>query len=90
MAYGIKSITIGDDTIENKGGVVYAQTDISSLPVTISNTKITDKMYAVSWYLTNPKAQKNRWTVVTSNGSCTISGQIEGHTTLRLWLSEYI
>lgn len=60
---------------------------ISSLPTTINNTKITDKMVVLNSVLSNPSAQLSNWTVTTANGSVTISGSIKGSTNVTLYLS---
>lgn len=59
---------------------------ISSLPKTVNSTEITEDMYVVNSVLGTPAAQTGNWTVSTSNGSVTISGNISGSTTLKLYL----
>lgn len=59
---------------------------ISSLPATVSNTGITSDMVVVNSTLGTPAAMTGNWTVNTSNGSVTISGNISGSTTLKLYL----
>lgn len=61
---------------------------ISSLPTTISNSAILEDMVVVNSVLGTPAAQTGDWTVSTSNGSVTISGNIAsgGSTTLTLYL----
>lgn len=73
-------------TWENNGVVDVVITGISSLPVTISNSKISVYHVPTYWYLTNPGAQSEEWTITTADGSLTISGTINGTTNLRLEL----
>lgn len=60
---------------------------ISSLPVTINDTSVTDDMVVVNSIFGTPASQTGNWTVNTSNGSVTISGSISGSTTLTLYLA---
>ena len=60
---------------------------ISSLPKTVNSTEITEDMVVVNSVLGTPTAQTGNWTVSTSNGSVTISGNISGSTTLTLYLA---
>lgn len=62
---------------------------ISSLPVTVADTGITEDMYVVNSVLGTPSAQTGDWTVNTSNGSVTISGNLASgaSTSLKLYLS---
>lgn len=59
---------------------------ISSLPVTINNTSVTEDMVVLQSTLGTPSAQTGDWTVTTAAGSLTISGSISGSTTLTLYL----
>lgn len=59
---------------------------ISSLPVTKSSAAITADMICTAYQLGNPYVQSNDWTVTTAAGSVTVSGTINGSTTLRLLL----
>lgn len=61
---------------------------VSSLPVTITNTEITDDMVAMKADLGTPSAQTSDWTIDTSDGSLIISGTVSGSTTLTLYLSK--
>lgn len=60
---------------------------ISELPATIDDTNITNDMVVVHSVLGTPAAQVGNWTVTTSNGSLTISGTIDGSTTVTLYLA---
>jgi hypothetical protein len=70
--------------------LVISIPSFSSLPLTISNSSITNDMVAVNSELGTPSAQTGDWTgdwtVTTSNGSLTVSGSISGSTTLKLYL----
>ena len=61
---------------ENNGVLDVVITGISSLPVTITNNRISVYHNVVYWYLTNPIAQSGEWTVTTADGSLTISGTV--------------
>lgn len=59
----------------------------TSLPMTITNDAIKSDMYAVKAELSSPSAQTGDWTVTTSDGSAVVSGNINGTTTMKLYLS---
>lgn len=67
--------------------IVITSSSFSSLPQTISNTKIKSNHVVVNSVLSNPSAQTGDWTVTTSDGSLTISGSISGSTTITLYLA---
>lgn len=50
---------------------------ISSLPTTFADSSITEKHTLLRSELSNPAAQKDDWTVTTSNGIVTINGTVE-------------
>lgn len=60
---------------------------ISSLPVTKTSQWINRHMVCIKAELGNPSAQRGDWTVTTSDGSLTISGDINGSTSLSLVLT---
>ena len=64
------------------------KTGISTLPQTISNSKITENHCVMNSVLSNPSAQTGDWTVTTSNGSLTIAGTISGSTDITLYLMQ--
>ena len=66
--------------------IIQLSTTVSSLPHTITNSKINVKHIVLNQVLGNPLAQTGDWTVETTNGSLTISGTISGETTLLLVL----
>lgn len=74
-----------DDTVQ-KGIVQVNCGTITSLPFTKSNANILASHVVLNAVLNNPAAQVGTWTVVTSNGSLTVSGTINGSTTLTLYL----
>lgn len=74
----------------NIGVLEFTLSGISSLPQTITDSKITDKHVCTSAILSNPSAQTADWTCTTSDGQAVISGTnaISGTTdiTIRLEL----
>lgn len=58
----------------------------SSLPKTITDSRITTYHYVAKYYLSNPSAQTSDWTITTAAGSLTISGSISGSTGIHLLL----
>jgi len=61
---------------------------INSLPKTVTNSNIESDMVVVKSVLGTPSAQVTDWTVTTSAGSLTISGYINGSTTLVVYLTK--
>lgn len=61
---------------------------INSLPKTVTNSDIESDMIVVKSDFGNPSAQVTDWTVTTSAGSLSISGYINGSTTLVVYLSK--
>lgn len=61
---------------------------ISSLPVTVSDDRITADHICkpADCLLSLPSAQTSDWTVTTSDGSVTVSGTVSGSTTATIWL----
>lgn len=70
------------------GVLEVSVSSVSSLPQTISNSKITASMKVVHSVLSNPSAQVDDWTATTSAGSVSITGSISGTTNITLYLSE--
>lgn len=68
--------------------LVLSVASFSSLPKTVTNSKITSDMVVLKAELGTPSAQTADWTVTTSNGSLQITGTnaISGSTTLKLYL----
>ena len=69
------------------GTIKVAETNVSSLPVTISDADITANHEVINAVLSNPSAQTGDWTVTTSAGSAVISGSISGTTNITLYLA---
>jgi lysophospholipase L1-like esterase len=61
---------------------------VSSLPTTVTDSRITADMVVLQAELSNPGAQGGDWTVTATDGSLTISGTITGSTTIKLYLME--
>lgn len=59
----------------------------SSLPQTVTDSRIKANDEVVHSVLSNPGVQEDDWTVATSAGSLTISGTISGTTSLTLYLT---
>ena len=57
---------------------------VTSLPVTISKTGMTAYHEVVEAVIGTPSVQTSDWTVTTASGSYTISGGINGQTTVIL------
>jgi hypothetical protein len=69
-----------------EGLVVITSSSFSTLSITINNSAIKSTHHVVGSYLSNPEAQLGEWTVTTSDGSLTISGNIVATTTITLYL----
>lgn len=61
---------------------------VSSLPLTMTATGVTDKMVCIASTLGTPSAQTGDWTITTATDAVTISGTISGSTTVKLVLIE--
>ena len=71
-----------------KAGVVAVEkSSVSSLPTTITDSKIQAAHACVKAELSNPSAQTGDWTVTAVDGSLTISGSISGTTDVKLYLA---
>ena len=74
--------------IANHFGITEVSTsNVSSLPVTISNANILANHVCVKAVLSNPSAQTSDWTVTTSAGSAVITGSISGTTDITMYLA---
>lgn len=60
----------------------------STLPQTLTDSRITSTMVMVGWYVANDSAKTSEWTVTPADGSVTVSGSISGSTTLMIILAE--
>ena len=56
--------------------VLVIEDSVSSLPMTINDSKITSDMVVLNSELGTPSAQTSDWIVVTDDGSLTISGTV--------------
>ena len=91
LPYKNESLTADEKAQFLKGiaGVVKVSfSSFSSLPQTVSDTDVTATQEVVHAVLSNPAAQTGDWTVTTAAGSVTVSGTINGSTTLTLYLAE--
>ena len=66
--------------------LIVSASSVSSLPTTISDTRITSGHVVVKAELSTPSAQTGDWTVTTSAGEAVISGSISGTTNITLYL----
>ena len=62
------------------GSITVKKSAVSSLPITITSSKIRADHKAKNLYLSNPSAMTGDWTFTPSDGSITISGTINGTT----------
>lgn len=70
-------------------GIKVTVPTFSSLPQTVTDSRITSGMECVNAILSNSSAQVNDWTVTTTDGSLTISGTISGSTTATLYMFNF-
>lgn len=68
--------------------LVVTLSSIASLPQTVSDASIESDMVVANTVLSNPSAQTGNWTVSTSSGSLTVSGNISGTTNITLYLTK--
>lgn len=80
--------TANETTITGSNSTILKVTksSVSSLPTTISNSKITANHQVINWILSSPDAQGDSWTATTSAGSISITGTINGTTDITLYL----
>ena len=77
------------DAAFGRNNVFISISNLSSLPHTVTNTKITANHRVVNMILSNNAAQPSDWSYSTSTGSITLSGTISGTTNVYLCLAEY-
>lgn len=73
-------------TVEELKCLVVASGAISSLPTTISDSRIASDMVVINQTVSNPAAQVGNWTWSTTDGSITLSGSISGSTYVTFYL----
>ena len=71
---------------KTSGIIICSKTSVSSLPTTISDSRITEGHVPLRAILSNPAAQLGDWTVTTSAGEAVISGSIGSTTNITLYL----
>lgn len=74
-------------TVGNQRTIQIDCGSFSSLPKTVTSSKIKSSDVVIESVLSNPEVQTGDWTVSTSAGSLTISGTISGTTSLTLYLT---
>lgn len=77
-----------DITVEDNMPVPVSKTNVSSLPTTISDSRITADMSVIDAYLSQPAAQGSEWTFTTSAGQVTIAGTLVVSTDIKLILQK--
>lgn len=77
---------LSTDISNNKVVVVDCGT-VSSLPITIQNSDITEKHVVVNYEIGQPFCMASDITIATANGSITISGTLSDSTTLKLYFA---
>ena len=77
------------DTAFGRNNVFISISNLSALPYTAGNSKITANHRVVNAVLSNPAAAPSDWTYTTTGGSVTLSGTISGTTNVFLYLSEF-
>lgn len=60
---------------------------VSSLPVTVQDSRVNIGYNVINSVLSNPSSQTSDWTVETGAGTVTISGSISGSTDIKLYLA---
>ena len=88
----IVQINWNSDTIDaafGRNNIYVSVSNLSALPFTYSNSKITAKHRVVNMVLSNTEAQQSDWSYSTSAGSVTLSGTISGSTNVFLYMSEF-
>lgn len=76
-----------ETNVEELKTLVVEIQSFSSLPVTVTDARITADHVVDRHVMSNTKAQTSDWTVTTSAGSLTVSGTISGTTSLTLYLN---
>lgn len=77
-----------DEQLNRSRRMQVSKSSVSSLPTTITDSRITNTMLCIDMILITPSAQMSDWTVTTGSGSVTIEGDISGTTSIYLWLEE--
>lgn len=85
---GINEVEAYCEDLEENLILKVTISSLSSLPRTVSWNAITASHEIVSYHLSTPTVQTGEWTVTTAAGSVTISGNINGSTTLTLYLAK--
>jgi len=77
------------DAALGRNHVKVSVSNLSALPYTYSNSKITAKHEVYGVMLSNSAAQPSDWSFSTADGSLTISGTISGTTNAVFYLAEF-
>ena len=79
-------IMLGRVDSESATMLVFDIASFSSLPQTVTDSRITPYHYILHTEVGTPTAQTGDWTITTGTGTMTIDGDISGSTTLRVIL----
>lgn len=78
----------GGGGVSSMGGILKVTIpSFSALPQTVGNAAITAQHEVIYSFLSDPMARASDWTVTTTSGSLTVSGEISGATSLTLYLA---
>ena len=77
------------DEAFGRNNIFITISNLSSLPHTVSNSKITANHRVVNAVFSNTAAAPSDWSYSTAAGSVTLSGTISGTTNVYLCLAEY-
>ena len=77
------------DAAFGRNNLFISISNLSSLPHTVSNSKITANHRVVNAVFSNTAAAPSDWSYSTAAGSVTLSGTISGTTNVYLCLAEY-
>jgi len=88
LANDINSASASGGGAASMGGILKVTVpSFSTLPQTITNAAITAQHEVLQSSLSDPMARTGDWTVTTTSGSLTVSGEISGATSLTLYLA---
>ena len=77
------------DAAFGRNNVFLTISNLSALPHTATNSKITTNHRVVNCILSNTAVQPSDWTYTTAAGSITLSGTMSGTSTVYLYLAEF-
>lgn len=84
---GLDTKALFTEILEDSGTLVLTTTPFSTLPQTISYSKLTASHVVVEVVPTDPSAMISKWNITVMDGELLISGDISGETALTIKLS---